>query len=82
MGTLGVIAGAAAFLTVGLIAIAVPGKIRDAALRAHDRSPVWLRELYFPAYLRSNWYVRVTKAGGVLCIIVAIAAVVLHLAKH
>jgi hypothetical protein len=78
MGTLNMIVGALAFLIVGLIALAMPERLQRTSLRAYERSPVWLRPLYFPNYLRSRGYVIMARIIGVICILVAMTAVIVR----
>lgn len=81
MNTIGVTLGVAAFFVAGMIAILIPNRLREAAMRAKRNSPSVLMPLYFPGYLSSKYFVPVARAIGILSISIAVTVAIMFLVR-
>lgn len=79
MKTVGLIAGIIIFVTIGALAVAMPERFRDVAIRASENSRSFVRPLYFPAYVKSRYYLYAVRALGILSILIGIVVAIVSL---
>ena len=78
MNTFGLLVGVSVFIAVGIIAIAVPEKIRGIAIRYAERSHSYIRPIYFAGFLKSQYYVPAIRIIGIISICCGLAVAIAH----